>query len=876
MEGFDDAFYQAHYPVPDRQMGPPASQYSNAHPPPSQLMAYPGSEHLHPGTFPYPSHGQDLLVGGASGALLPSHPDGYAMQPPAHHGQHVHHTHHAHHAHHGHHAPPHPASIAHPMHAYDPLSTSAHAIPLGLDRGTPFPYDAAAFGSSAGPLDPSLEQHPGPQHVHYSQTIPLDPNVAYSVAQAQETVTNNFWGQQTIRGMTPHAQPAVPVSQPTGDFASHIPGPSRDQPAPQSQPQSQPQEFQPYTQPANPPVPHRFIQPKRPSPAKPSFPPQAKVEPKEEAPYASIYSNSGFDIMGVLAQVVSRPDPKINIGAVDLSCAFVLCDILQEDHPIVYVSDAFERLTGYTNDEIVGQNCRFLQGPDGLVQKGMQRKFVDDNTAFRLRSTIEERTEIQASIINYRKGGQPFVNLITMLPIRWGGNDYRFYVGFQVDLVEKPDAVTRRNPNGTYMINYQRSQLPNYMVPDPDVYRSNPDLVTFFAHEQVSTVLESLVGPEPTCRRYLDRILVENMDDVIHVVSFEGEFLYLSPSCRRVLEYEPVELVGKGLSTVCHPSDIGPVIRDLRACISTQPVSVVYRIRKKHSGYVWFESHGSWHITDRGRQHMVLVGRTRSVYSLDQAAIIGRGLLAENDVWAKLSMSGIILFISSKSRPVLGRVSDELVGKSIQDLMGADTRPQALEALKTARFGKEVSFTHKIRHKKGHMIPVQTTLIPGDSKEGERPSFLVAQLHFHKASSSPEEPADAAAAPSASRDVSSMIGPSQLPAGNQDVILLRGNSLFTELAPTRGSSWQLELRETEKQNRSLSDEVQRLLTRKKKRKRKQSTIMVEKSCVMCRAKSTPEWRRGPSGNRDLCNSCGLRWAKQVRNAAQTAARAAGA
>lgn len=141
-----------------------------------------------------------------------------------------------------------------------------------------------------------------------------------------------------------------------------------------------------------------------------------------------------------------RPNPKINIGAVDLSCAFVLCDIWQQDHPIVYVSDAFERLTGYTKDEIVGQNCRFLQDPNGHIRAGARRSFVDGQTVYRLRSTIHDRSEIQASIINYRKGGQPFMNLITMIPVQWDSEDYRFYVGFQVDLVEKPDAVTRRNP----------------------------------------------------------------------------------------------------------------------------------------------------------------------------------------------------------------------------------------------------------------------------------------------------------------------------------------------------------------------------------------------------------------------------------------------
>lgn len=144
--------------------------------------------------------------------------------------------------------------------------------------------------------------------------------------------------------------------------------------------------------------------------------------------------------------MAARPNPKINIGAVDLSCAFVMCDVWKDDHPIVYVSDAFERLTGYHRDEIIGRNCRFLQVPNGNLVPGSKRAFTDGQTVYRLRSTIHDRSEIQASIINYRKGGQPFMNLITMIPIQWDSEDYRFYVGFQVDLVEKPDAITQRNP----------------------------------------------------------------------------------------------------------------------------------------------------------------------------------------------------------------------------------------------------------------------------------------------------------------------------------------------------------------------------------------------------------------------------------------------
>ena len=142
-----------------------------------------------------------------------------------------------------------------------------------------------------------------------------------------------------------------------------------------------------------------------------------------------------------------RPNPEINIGAVDLSCAFVLCDILRPDLPIVNVSEAFERLTGYTKDEILGRNCRFLQDPEGQLDAGSKRSFVDGQTVYRLRSSVQGRREIQARIINYRKGGQPFVNLITMIPIQWDTEEYRFYVGFQVDMLEKSENV-KKKPTG--------------------------------------------------------------------------------------------------------------------------------------------------------------------------------------------------------------------------------------------------------------------------------------------------------------------------------------------------------------------------------------------------------------------------------------------
>src|ERR1700710_2509327 len=98
--------------------------------------------------------------------------------------------------------------------------------------------------------------------------------------------------------------------------------------------------------------------------------------------------------------------------------------------------------------------------------------------------------------------------------------------------------------------------------------------------------------------------------------------------------------------------------------------------------------------------------------------------------------------------------------------------------------------------------------------------------------------------------------------GRQDASLASEDNLFDELKTTKSSSWQYEIRQLEKRNRMLAEEVQSLIAAKKKRKRRKNTHQT-KDCANCHTKVTPEWRRGPSGQRDLCNSCGLRWAKLV-------------
>lgn len=641
------------------------------------------------------------------------------------------------------------------------------------------------------------------------------------------------------------------------------------------------------------------------------FPSTLHANPHMKTQFKNAYSSTGFDMLGVLMRVATRPDPQIDIGSVDLSCAFVVCDAEMDDIPIVYCSENFERLTGYTRHMILGRNCRFLQSPDGKVESGVKRNYVDDDSVYYLKNMIENRAEAQISLINYRRGGQPFMNLLTMIPIAWEpGGKMKFFVGFQVDLVEQPGAMTNKNADGSYRVNYQRGMsIPSYVFTDHHKPQASEQGQTI-SKDEVSNVLATYggSGDSEMTRRIWDKVLLENSDDVVHVLSLKGLFLYLSPASNRILEYDPSELVGTALSSVCHPSDIVPVTRELKETTNGASVNVVFRIRRKKSGYMWFEGHGSLHTEQgKGRKCIILVGRERPVYTLSKAIVRESGGVGDNELWTKMSTSGMFLFVSSNVRQLLDKQPEDLVGTSIQSLMRAESKINFGRILELARGGRKGEVKHEMINKRGQVLQAFTTIYPGDATEGQKPTFVVGQtrllkysrnnnagrpsmytnlnkerdshtsVHTQLSSGSPapgsltgntgtSTPMTGATNPlfvTTEESPATFAGHNGLQIGHQDQSLASDDNVFDELKTTRSTSWQYELRQMEKRNRYLAEEVQSLLAAKKKRKRRKGAGQLQKDCANCHTRTTPEWRRGPSGNRDLCNSCGLRWAKQV-------------
>jgi PAS domain S-box-containing protein len=113
------------------------------------------------------------------------------------------------------------------------------------------------------------------------------------------------------------------------------------------------------------------------------------------------------------------------------SNGIIIADAAEPDRPIIYCNPAFEKLTGYIRDEVIGLNCRFLQGSD-----------TDPAELERLRSSLRSGTEIQVILKNYRKDKTPFWNELTVSPVRDANGNLTHFIGVQNDITKKVAAET--------------------------------------------------------------------------------------------------------------------------------------------------------------------------------------------------------------------------------------------------------------------------------------------------------------------------------------------------------------------------------------------------------------------------------------------------
>ena len=107
----------------------------------------------------------------------------------------------------------------------------------------------------------------------------------------------------------------------------------------------------------------------------------------------------------------------------DAPIGITISDPSQSDNPLIYVNDGFCDLTGYPRDEILGQNCRFLQG-----------EATRDEPVAEMRAAIDAEEPVTVELRNYRKDGAMFWNRVTIAPIRDESGTVTNFLGYQQDI----------------------------------------------------------------------------------------------------------------------------------------------------------------------------------------------------------------------------------------------------------------------------------------------------------------------------------------------------------------------------------------------------------------------------------------------------------
>ena len=174
------------------------------------------------------------------------------------------------------------------------------------------------------------------------------------------------------------------------------------------------------------------------------------------------------------------------------SNGIVITDAQQEDNPIIYINEAFERITGYAFNEVAGYNCRFLQGNDH-EQPNLKN----------IRMALQQGQECCTVLRNYRKDGSAFWNELYIAPVKDVTGKITNFIGVQNDITERKLAE------------------------------------------------EKLKASEQQFR-----IAFENAPVATALVALNGSFLEVNESLCKLLGYSKEELMARSLLEISHPDDI--------------------------------------------------------------------------------------------------------------------------------------------------------------------------------------------------------------------------------------------------------------------------------------------------------------------------------
>lgn len=126
----------------------------------------------------------------------------------------------------------------------------------------------------------------------------------------------------------------------------------------------------------------------------------------------------------ITQRVILEKDVLIRTRAMnEATVSIVISDVTQPGNPLIYVNSAFEKLTGYRKAEVIGKNCRLLQGPNTNPEHIQQ-----------ISEALQAGKGVEITLLNYRKDGSEFYNQLTLSPIQQRDGSVSHFIGIQQDV----------------------------------------------------------------------------------------------------------------------------------------------------------------------------------------------------------------------------------------------------------------------------------------------------------------------------------------------------------------------------------------------------------------------------------------------------------
>ena len=188
---------------------------------------------------------------------------------------------------------------------------------------------------------------------------------------------------------------------------------------------------------------------------------------------------------------------QLGQAVISVSDGIIITDPHQPNNPIIYINPAFTKITGYTAQDILGENCRCLQG-----------KETNPQAIELIREAISKKEPVQVTLLNYRKDGQPFWNELKISPVFSDQENLLYFIGIQTDITERKRAEEER--------------------------------VQLLQREQAARA-------EAEAERNRTANILEGITDAFYVLDHQWRFSYLNSHAEQLLFKSKDELIGKSI-----------------------------------------------------------------------------------------------------------------------------------------------------------------------------------------------------------------------------------------------------------------------------------------------------------------------------------------